>query len=160
MTTQEDPHILAPDHLPTPFTAAEIRDASPPGLAVTVVREAEGQPPTVSVTRFVDGDEEGSTRERQVLTADGEPAGEPARARATWLDLQAHASFPSATTARTEEAIDTPMGRLACLRYDVVEGDSRQTFWFARTLPGMPVRVERWRDGRLDELVVMTEHRT
>src|SRR5687768_11406198 len=103
VTTQEDPHILAPDHLPTPFTAAEIRDASPPGLAVTVVREAEAQPRTVSVTRFVDGDEEGSSRERQMLTADGQPVGEPTRARAAWLDLQAHASFPSATTTRTEE---------------------------------------------------------
>jgi hypothetical protein len=35
------------------------------------------------------------------------------------------------------------MGPLDCLRYVVTDGDDVDTFWFARSLPGMPVRTER-----------------
>ena len=62
--------------------------------------------------------------------------------RATWFWLQGHASMPAdATTIDTVE-IDLPMGRYQGLRYTRVTGDVVDTFWFALSLPGAPVRME------------------
>jgi hypothetical protein len=60
--------------------------------------------------------------------------------RETWLELQAHASFPADRTETAPERIETPLGELDCLRYTVTDGSTVETFWFARTKPGMPIK--------------------
>jgi hypothetical protein len=145
-----DPHILRPDHHPTPFTAAEIRQASQVGRTVRQVVEVEGEPTVTRILRWIEADADGATGLVVVLDEAGTRVDE-GRARSTWLELQGHASMPIETTTVDEVILESPMGPLECLRYTAVRGDAIDTFWFARTMPGMPVRTERVRAGRVVE---------
>jgi hypothetical protein len=149
VTLTEDPHRLHPDHLPTPFSADEIRRGCPPGRTVRSLVVEAGSEPFISVTRFVSGDAEGADQESWRETTDGARLTEPKRRRSTWLDFQGHASMPAATTDIAEETIDIPAGRFDCLRYTRREADSVMTFWFAKTWPGMPLRFEEHEAGTL-----------
>lgn len=147
MTT--DSHQLHPDHLPTPFSADEIRVGCQPGRALrSLVVEAD-RDPIVRVTRFVSADGGGAEQESWEEALDGRQLGEPVRRRSTWLSLQEHASFPAATTERTEEEIEIPAGRFDCLRYTTREGETVRTFWFARSAPGMPLRFDERVNGKV-----------
>lgn len=124
----DDPHVLNPDHAPTPFTADEIKEGCPEGRTVVSVTETAGEKATETV-RFSRCDEEGA-----VLGPDGTGR------RVSWRDLQAHASFPAADTRIDEETIETPLGRFATSRYEVRRGQETHLFWFAKDKPGMPIR--------------------
>jgi hypothetical protein len=149
-----DPHVLEAGHHPTPFTAAEIRDGSAVGLTLRLRVEEAGTPAWTQVTRFVAVDAEGADRLSHRVAADGSTS-EPGHDRSRWLDLQRHASFPATATTIEKVVADTPMGPLACLRYTVIDGDAIATFWFARSMPGMPIRTERTEGGRVVESVEM-----
>jgi hypothetical protein len=150
----EDPHLLHPDHHPTPFTADEIRAGSPLGRTVRQRVEEKGEPATTRVQQYVAVDEDSGTRLVFTLAADGTRE-DVRRSRSTWLELQGHASMPMATTTIDEVRIETPMGPLDCLRYTAVDGDEVETFWFARAIPGMPVQTERRVSGEVVERVTM-----
>jgi hypothetical protein len=124
----DDPHVIQPGHAPTPFTADEIRRASPAGRTVTARTEAAGEPDRVDVTVFVETDEQGA-----LLESNGQ------RHRVTWRELQNHASFPAEVTTIHEDVVDGPLGRMECLGYRVVADDTVSTFWFDKDRPGMPV---------------------
>jgi hypothetical protein len=130
-----DPHIVRPGDAPTPFTADEIRRGCGDGRTVTsVTRTGAGE--VTSVSRFSEGDDEGAS-----IAADGQSL------RVTWHDLQAHASFPADSTTITTDTIETPLGELECLRYEVTRDDGTHTFWFATERPGMPIRHSVERNG-------------
>ncbi|HEX5590853.1 MAG TPA: hypothetical protein VFX65_11240, partial [Candidatus Limnocylindrales bacterium] len=150
-----DPHVLGPDMLPTPFTADEIRRGCPDGRLIRLLVEVDGQETVLRTNRFVGGDDEGSTIESQRLALDGRPLGRVDAARTTWRELQAHASFPVATTTRTAETIETPLGTNECLRYTRTDGTRVSTFWFAKALPGMPIRYQAEESGRVVSQVTM-----
>jgi hypothetical protein len=152
-----DDHQLRPDHLPTPFSAAQIRDAMRPGNTLRLRLETRGEEPQLRVTRFAETDAEGAVQESQRFTIHGEPLGEPVGRRSTWLELQEHASFPAATTTRTEETIDLEFGRFDGLHYVAVNGDQTEHYWFALALPGMPVKTEDWEGGELLSSMTMIE---
>jgi hypothetical protein len=155
VTSGRDQHVLDSEHAPTPFTAAEIRSGCPEGRAIRLLVEPADGEPFVRVTRFLHCDESGADQEALRLTISGDSV-EPARAyRSAWVELQAHASFPSDRTTIKEETIDIPIGTLDCLRYTVRDGSSVQTFWFATTLPGMPVKFTTHENGRLVTAVTM-----
>jgi len=135
-----DPHQLLPDHLPTPFTASEIRAGCPAGRTLRYLTERAGQEPSIRVTRYVAVDPEGTTQESWLESEDGVVVGKPEPERSTWLELQQHASFPAAITERNEETIEIPAGRFDCLRYTRTDELGTWRFWFARDLPGQPVR--------------------
>jgi hypothetical protein len=145
-------HQLAPDHLPTPFTAAQIRAATPEGHTVETITEAsDGTADPVVVrsrTTFVSCDEIGAVMRRVELDESGAETGAAVEARSTWAELQGHASFPAAIARRSHARLDHPLGRLDCLRYDVEQGPDHVVFWFSVAHPGMPVRFETRRDGR------------
>ena len=84
---------------------------------------------SVSTTRFVDCDADGATLE----------VGDESY-RLSWTDLQGHASFPSAATRISEETITTPLGSNDCLLYEVEREGQTHRFWFAKDLPGMPIK--------------------
>ena len=144
-----DPHQLRPDHLPTPFTATEIRDGSRPGRTIRTLVARAGELPYVRVTRWVSGDADGGACDVWTETPDGQLIEAPERSRATWLELQAHASMPAATTTIEAETIDIPAGTYDCLRYTRVDGDAVDTFWFATSAPGAPMRWEKRVGGEL-----------
>lgn len=149
-----DPHVLADDHLPTPFTAAEIREATPPGRTVTVHHESGGPTPSVTSTRILWAEVSADGAIQHRVTEPAEGADTPTRLEVTWHQLQEHASFPAATTVRERVVVDHVLGRLDCWRYTVTEGGDETTFWFDIDRPGMPVQVESRRGTEL--LATMT----
>ena len=152
--SHSDPHVMEPGHHPTPFTAAEIRDASGRGRTVRQLIEVEGEAPITRVLEWEDVDDDGATGLAYGLG----PAGErlhPERWQSRWLDLQRHASMPIETTTIDEVVLDSPMGPLDCLRYTRRDGDATNVFWFARAMPGMPIRTERIEGGRVVERVTV-----
>jgi hypothetical protein len=140
--TSSDPRQLHPDHLPTPFTADEIRVGCQPGRTVRSLVVKAGEDPVVHVTRFVSADAEGAEQESWAETTDGTRLSEPERRRSPWLGFQEHASFPAATTDVADEEIEIPAGRFAGLRYTNRSGETVRSFWFASLVPGMPLRFE------------------
>lgn len=144
-----DPHVLAPGRAPTPFTADEIRGGCPAGRTILLRVDVEGETPFLRVSRFVECDEAGATIERSRLSLDGSPLSEPEVDRVTWRDLQAHASFRADDTTIEPERIETAIGALDCLRYTVADGATDQVFWFAKDLPGMPIRSLTRTDGQV-----------
>jgi hypothetical protein len=157
--TDHDPHILGPGQAPTPFTADEIRQGCPPGRTIRLLVELNGAEPFVRINRFTDCDAHGATLERMRLGADGEPMDPVEAHRSTWLELQAHASFPADRSTIVPETIEIPIGVLECLRYTVTDGSSVETFWFAKSAPGMPVKVVGREAGRVTGTVTMIDDR-
>jgi hypothetical protein len=140
---EPDPHQLHPDHLPTPFTAAEIRAACPPGRTLRFRIQHADEEPMIRVSRYVEADAVAAVQESWQEGLDGQRRSEPERERSTWIDLQEHASFPRTVTERGEDQIAIPAGEYACLRYVRTDPDAVWRFWFAHELPGQPVRYER-----------------
>ena len=149
MADISDPHVLEPGHAPTPFTADEIRSGCPSGRTIRLRVDVEGETPIQRVSRYVDCDETGATMERFGLSLDGAPLGESEANRVTWLELQAHASFPAEITTIEPDRIETALGELDCLRYTVHDGATDNVFWFAKDVPGMPIRYLTREDGRV-----------
>lgn len=145
-----DPHVLDPDHHPTPFSAEEIRLGCPAGRTVRMRVEQVGLPPVIRTTTFVAVDAEGADQEVREQTLGGEPVGEVVRRRSTWLAFQGHASMPKAETTIHDETIEIPAGRFDCLVYTRTDGAEVSTFWFARSAPGLPLRFESRLDGELE----------
>lgn len=158
MAEPTDPHILAPGHAPTPFTGDEIRAATKVGKTLRRLVEEAGEASYFLVSRFVERDDERATLERFRLSLDGQPLGEPVRHETTWLGLQRHASFPADVTTIEPETLDTPIGRLDCLRYTVRDGDAEEVFWFAKDLPGMPIQQLTRQGGEVVSTVTMVEY--
>jgi hypothetical protein len=137
-----DPHVLAPGTAPTPFTAEEIRAGCPEGRTITLLVEPADGSPWRRVNRFVDTDPEGATLQRWRLGPDGEPEGAVEGGRTTWLQLQAHASFPADAVTIERDTVELPIGVVEAVRYTVTDDEGVETFWFAKAFPGMPVRYE------------------
>ncbi|WP_410792237.1 hypothetical protein [Kribbella sp. C-35] len=153
-----DEHVLAAGHAPTPFTAAEIRNATSVGKSITRRVESIGAEPFLLISTYVECDEAGATLERSRRTLDGAPLGEPQLMKATWLDLQGHASFPAADTTIEPERIETAIGALDCLRYTVRDGGTDEVFWFATSLPGMPIQQMTRTDGQIVASVSVVDY--
>jgi hypothetical protein len=142
-------HRLQPDHHPTPFSAAQIRDAWEIGRVVRSLVTRRGDEDVVHVTRNLAADEDGGTYEVWTESADGTRLSEPDQGRSTWLELQRHASMPIDATTIEPMTVDVPMGRYDGVRYTRTDGDKVDAFWFALSLPGAPVRFESRAGGAL-----------
>ena len=155
---QADPHRMGPDTAPTPFTADEIRAACPSGrVGVLRVTEADG---AVShrLYRFLEADTDAVRFGGGPCAASGEPLG-PLRDRVcTWVELQRHASYPATATRIDEDTVDVPAGHLECLRYTVEDGQEVSTLWFARSIPGPPIKVVDTVGGRVTQTTELVLH--
>jgi hypothetical protein len=160
MPLPPETHRLQPDHLPTPFSAAQIREGCPAGRTIRMREEAPGEAATFRSVRFVEVDADGAVQEFQVTDAEGQVLGEPSRRRSTWLDLQHHASQPADATTVDEVVLPLAFGEFDCWRYVVQRPGAELRFWFAKALPGMPVQVEEWVDGILAGRSTMVSNET
>ena len=149
MSLPPDANRLQPDHLPTPFSAADIRAGCLVGRTIRLQSETLGGEPTFRRIRFVEVDADGAVQEFQSIDAGGRPIGEPTLRRSSWLDLQHHASQPAGTTVIDEVDLALPFGTEPCWRYTVSTGDESVAFWFAKGRAGMPVQVEERAGGEL-----------
>jgi hypothetical protein len=138
----DESHRLRPDHLPTPFTAAQIRDASRPGREIRARVARAGEPPVVRAFRFIGGEADFGDRDVWMETPEGQRLTEPERDRSTWRALQEHASMPADRTVISEETFEIPAGRFEGWRYTRTDEGGVSVFWFARSEPGMPLRYE------------------
>jgi len=145
----DDPHQFRAGDRPTPFSAEEIRRGCPPGRTVRALVVRAGQEPYVRVTRFLTGDAHGGDQEFWEERLDGTHLTAPDTGHAIWRELQGHASMPADRTEVTEEEIEIPAGRFACLRYTRTDGASVDVFWFAKKAPGMPLKFEKRVDGEI-----------
>jgi hypothetical protein len=149
MALPPDANRIRADHLPTPFSAADIRAGCPLGRTIRLRSDSRDGEAAFRRIRFVEVDADGAVQEFQTTDADGLPAGEPTRRRSSWLELQEHASQPAAEAVIDEVELTLPLGTEACWRYTVESGDECATFWFAKSRAGMPVQVERRLGGEV-----------
>ena len=158
MALPPESHRLRPDHLPTPFSAAQIRDGCPSGRIIRLREESAREEPTFRRIIFTEVDAEASVQELQSTDADGTPLGEASLGRASWLDLQRHASQPADATTVEEVRLALPFGEFDCWLYTVMAPDAELRFWFAKELPGMPAQIERRVDGSLAARSLMIDN--
>jgi hypothetical protein len=149
MALPPESHRLQPDHLPTPFSAEQIRIGSPVGRRILMREGAPNEPPTYRRIVLVANDAEGATHEYTPTDADGLPMGPSVERRSSWLELQAHASQPAATTSCDETTLELAWGTEDCWRYVARDEDGETRLWFAKPVAGMPVLFERWTNGAL-----------
>ncbi len=137
-------------HLPTPFTAGEIMKSCSPGHTLTFLVEAEDEAPAHHISKFIDG---GDNRANYIFSQtdiEGALIETPKTLSDEWMALQAHASFPKSETKLTEEIITVSAGEYDCWLYTQIlpinhpetgVASSRVLkFWFAKKLPGPPVK--------------------
>lgn len=143
------PHVLFDGHAPTPFTADQIRRASPAGHTTKVLVETRDNAPVIRTTTFVSVEDEQAEIEFVEASAGDPSVHLTGGATVRWEDLQAHASFPLDDVEVADETIELPWGRLECLRYTVTHDGSTTIHWFAKAHPGMPVRSNVWERAEL-----------
>jgi hypothetical protein len=124
---------------PLPYTAEQIRAASPVGRVVRLRVEAAGKPTSIVVMTFVASDERGAEVESAVLDEHGAPRSAPVRQHATWDELRSHGAFPAAATRIEDGVAETPAGRFPSKIYTVTRGDNVSRFYFAVDRAGPPV---------------------
>ncbi len=149
----------APRSAPTPYTAAEIRGATAAGRTyVWALSDANG-PTGEHEVRFETADDAGADLVMTERDVAGAAVGEPARARVTWSELQAHARFDKDAVTVTRATRTVPAGTFACKVYEVRMPDGIVArFFFADDLPGAPVAIETDKDGKRIETQELVRH--
>jgi len=132
----------APEFLPRPFTAEQIREEMVVGFRLrTSWKTSKGT--KYSLWTVVEADAEGVEIEYADLDESGAVLGKPSVERSTWVELRDHASFPVAGASREETTRATPLGGLDGWVYfvaDEVEGTTTE-FFFAKQFPGAPAHM-------------------
>ena len=131
----DDSRVVDPGQAPTPFTAAEIRTGCSEGRAVTIRYVDSNRLVTYWTTTFTECDETGTMLVDQEIDEQGKPIGETSRVRASWDELQAHASFPGEQTTISREIMATPLGELDCLRTRSTTGRASGFYGSQPTFP-------------------------
>lgn len=133
------PMASGQQHLPTPYTADQIRDAFPQGLQILMrVTTPAGTSFSKMVVQRWSPDE--VTMSEQAVDEAGRPIGPQTVATATWVELRDHASFSAETAIRRRAIQTTPLGSLEGWLYMVREGEeSVSEFFFADAFPGPPI---------------------
>lgn len=126
---------------PFPYTAAQIRDANPPGSAYLFLLTNPDGTQDMELTRFVSNTDDVSTMHYRRWRV-GAPVGELVKADAPWEDLKRHASFPAAQTTVTEARVRTPLGEIPAMQYAVARDGKTTTFTFHQQTSGAPWHME------------------
>jgi hypothetical protein len=137
------PEPAESENLPTPFTAEEIREAFRPGQHLVFTIFTAGKGTVVSDWTVTGWTDQEATIGFTTLAEDGETVLEPTEERTTpWAELRDHASFPAATATRSQGVLIHPLGTLDIWLYSVSGPDEGMTqrYWFAKDLPGPPIR--------------------
>jgi hypothetical protein len=153
------PETDRPEEMATPpYTAAQIKEATKVGRKYTFKIEVPDEPAQFQVMEFTAVTAEGATLKQTTLDKDKAPAGETIEDQVTWNDLESHAHFPKDATRMTEEDLTVPAGTFPCKVYRVTEAEIVNTYWFAKTLPGAPIKVEAREGDKVVFTMTLTEH--
>jgi hypothetical protein len=156
----------APDpeanRVPTPYTTAQIRGASPEGRSYEFLVERPDRPAVRRKLVFIAVSDERATISSSELDPTGQKQVAGEMLDQTWEELRMHASFPKAVTTVDEDRSETPVGVFDCLRYTIVEqtpeGPARTVLWFAKELPGPPVETLLERGGQTIERTMLLRY--
>jgi hypothetical protein len=155
------PAADAHEAAPYPFTVLQIRAGCAPGRTIDYRVEKVGEPPRTERWTFGEVDPDTAKITTTTFDTDGKQIGPPVVETAKWTELHEHAHFPFASTTIDAEPITLPAGTFETMRYVVTAGGDRdqpdevKTYWFARTLPGPPVRLEVSKGGKTVLLMTM-----
>jgi len=135
--------VLKEGHAPTPYTAAQIREACAPGRE-DVMHLVEKGKSTWLRLRFTGGTEELAEFEIGPATSAEQPPSAWMPQKQPWAALQEHASTPADKTVVTFERVQVVAGAFDAALYTITgEADGKPKVtrhWFAFTLPGPPVK--------------------
>lgn len=152
---------VAGELAPAPFTAEQIRAATAVGRTYRFEVNLGGEIQEVEM-RFVEVSDASCTIEQTYFDASGKPKSEPTRSEQTWQDLVGHAAYPKAGTRITERRVETPAGSWDALVYEVRETKQGKEWltvaYFARDLPGAPVRHEVSVGGQPLSVMILKKH--
>mgnify|MGYP001826674428 CR=1 FL=1 len=154
----EEDRRMRPEHAPTPFTAEQIRAACPAGRRSTFRIEMPGRTPFLQTFHFTAADAKGAEMTFTIRDEEGKVLGEPTTQRSDWSGLQAHASWPIEHTSITEAEEAVPAGTYRGFLYRVEQEDVITEAFFARELPGPPIRRVRSRDGKPEMTMTRVAH--
>ena len=147
---------------PYPYSVYQIRAGCPMGRTIEYHFEKEGEAPRMERWTFqpLEGGESVKVTTEH-FDAVGNPSGPATTESAKWTELQSHARFPKSATTISNEDVTTPAGTFDSMRYVVTKGpDEVDTFWFARSLPGPPVKMEISKGGKTVMTMTMQANRT
>lgn len=161
----EAPPTAAPAPMPSaifapfPFSAEQIRDATPAGRHV-VYRVVDPNGVTLTNMTFVQANEQGTFVKNRVTTESGALVGETESTN-TWEDLKMHARYPADFTTITETEVAVAAGTFAAKLYEISDGRGgvETRAWFANELPGPPVKMENYREGQVIFSMELLENR-
>lgn len=146
--------------LPTPYTAAQIREAMPVGTRLRLLIEAMGRPTVISDWEVTASDGAGVKIHYLTLAEDGATELEPrADGSYGWEELRSHALYAASNTIRAEgTSVVTPLGTLQTVLYTqtLTEGDTTtvNAYHFAVDIPGPPVDSRTFVNG--EQVLAMT----
>jgi len=124
-----------------PYTAAQIREATPAGRRIVLRVVEPGKPDVKRVLEFAAADANGVDIRSETIDAAGKVV-DTSNDHATWVELLSHAAFPKAKVEVKHRTISIPLGTLMCTVYTVT-GDGPDpevtTYYFAESMPGPPV---------------------
>jgi len=158
---QLDPtNVLTAGFHPTPFSAAEIREACTDGSYRTFRSQGMQMPGSYLRMTFTGGTDESCTVLNTVLDERMEPVSELPAPPTTWSDLQAHGSYPAEVTTVVEAEAFVTAGEFDCWLYRVEEPDGGVwEYSFARELPGPPVLLRHLdAEGNVDSWMELVAH--
>ena len=133
---------------PYPFTVFDIRAGCPLGRVIEYRIETAGEPTRIERWAFTPIDLDSVNVTTTTFDAEGKAVGAPTTESAKWAELHEHARFPRAQTTISNESISLPAGTFDAMKYVVTKGDEVKTVWFARSLPGPPVKLEVTKGGQ------------
>jgi hypothetical protein len=145
---------------PYPYSVYQIRAGCPYGRSIEYRIEKAGETPIVERWSFAPVDGETVNVTTETFDAVGNSAGPPKTESAKWAALHEHARFPQSATTIQDETLSLPAGTFDCMRYTVTKGDVVRTYWFARSLPGPPVKLEITKGGTTVMTMTMQANRT
>ncbi|MBT3218394.1 MAG: peptide deformylase [Proteobacteria bacterium] len=138
---QEPEPESAEDHVEPPFSAETIRSATGEGRRYTWRVKEYGATVFRGVVLVEVGDDSLIMR-RSAVDDEGEIE-RTVDSLTTWNELESHSHFPIEKTVISESWVDTPAGAFDTIVYTVNDPIGFvTTYWFARDLPGAPVRLE------------------
>ncbi len=143
-----------------PFTAEQIRDATPVGRTYRFALRQGEQEVQVTV-RFTRVAPDQASMERTIVDASGKVL-EQATEDTSWQQIVGHAAYPADATEITDATVEVPAGTFDAMLYTVSgEQDGKPVvsrMYFAKSLPGAPVKTEITVGEQVVFSLVLVEH--
>jgi hypothetical protein len=151
----KEPEPPPPAWAALPFSADQLRASHPVGTVLTYRVEQLGGTPTIQRIRVVRADDVYAVLESWTTDEDGKIVAQPISTRKKWAELMDERLFPAAQTVVSQTTCEVPAGTFDCWEYAVTKGDRRQSFYFSKEEPGIPVLSVEEDGGRVKRRVAL-----